>query len=140
MRTERSLLDGAPDFRMVLATALDIATGLEYLHAANILHGDLTCNNAMLQGCSTDPRGFVAKVPASHSISKSVHFSAWKPAESKVPASACISLWTSLGHRVCKRPEVTRGWAYHCALAFCGLSQAEACLKQECNTFTPPCH
>ncbi|KAK9826029.1 hypothetical protein WJX74_006733 [Apatococcus lobatus] len=62
LRTERSLLDGAPDFHMVLATALDIATALEYLHAANILHGDLTCNNTMLQGCSTDPRGFVAKV------------------------------------------------------------------------------
>ncbi|KAK9868321.1 hypothetical protein WJX84_010923 [Apatococcus fuscideae] len=62
LRTERSLLDGAPNFGAVLQTALEIAEALEYLHAANILHGDLTCNNIMLKGQPEDKRGFVAKV------------------------------------------------------------------------------
>ncbi|GIM04024.1 hypothetical protein Vretimale_8658 [Volvox reticuliferus] len=66
LRTERSALSGGPNLAAVLATAREVASALAYLHAANVVHGDLSGWNVML--CSAGPaaseggRNFVAKV------------------------------------------------------------------------------
>lgn len=41
LRTERSLLSGAPNTLAVLVTAWEIASGLAYMHSMDIVHGDL---------------------------------------------------------------------------------------------------
>ena len=49
---------------IIIETALDIATGLEFIHSHNILHGDLTAGNVLLASVK-DERGkrpFKAKV------------------------------------------------------------------------------
>lgn len=52
-------LSAAPSFSIILATALDIASALRYLHEENIVHGDLSGNNVMLSS-SPNSRGFLA--------------------------------------------------------------------------------
>lgn len=37
-------------------------TGMEYLHAAGILHGDLKPANVLLKSTSADRRGFICKL------------------------------------------------------------------------------
>ncbi|KAK9816932.1 hypothetical protein WJX72_007171 [[Myrmecia] bisecta] len=61
-RTERSLMTGRPDMAAILTTAAEIASALAYLHSQNILHGDLTASNILLNAAGSDPRGFTAKV------------------------------------------------------------------------------
>lgn len=51
-----------PNMAAVLATALDIAHGLAYMHSKGILHRDLTAGNVLLVDEPSDPRGFTAKV------------------------------------------------------------------------------
>jgi serine/threonine protein kinase len=46
----------------VLATALDVASALEYLHSLDVLHGDLTGANVLLRSAPSDARGFAAAV------------------------------------------------------------------------------
>ena len=44
-RKERELTrpgSGIPDIAQILATALDIAQGVAFLHARDVVHGDLT--------------------------------------------------------------------------------------------------
>ncbi len=36
---------------------MDIAAGMQYLHSANILHGDLKLGNILLKSTTTDVRG-----------------------------------------------------------------------------------
>lgn len=50
-----------PNMAAVLATALDIAHGLAYMHSKGILHRDLTAGNVLLVDEPSDPRGFTAK-------------------------------------------------------------------------------
>ncbi|GIL56613.1 hypothetical protein Vafri_11948 [Volvox africanus] len=66
LRTERSALSGGPNLAAVLATAREVASALAYLHAANVVHGDLSGWNVMLcsagAAASEGGRNFVAKV------------------------------------------------------------------------------
>lgn len=52
-------LSAAPSFSTILATALDIASALRYLHEEGVVHGDLSGNNVMLSSASNS-RGFLA--------------------------------------------------------------------------------
>lgn len=47
---------------VILRLLLDIALGVEALHAHGITHGDLKMTNIMLVSDDSDPRGFVAKI------------------------------------------------------------------------------
>jgi serine/threonine protein kinase len=51
-----------PDLRAVLATAQEIAGALTYLHAHDVLHGDLTPSNVLLTSSTKDGRRWQAKV------------------------------------------------------------------------------
>lgn len=66
LRTKRSNIHGGPNLLAVLITAKEIAAGLQYLHALDIIHGDLSAYNVMLSSASPDAvlgnRGFVAKI------------------------------------------------------------------------------
>lgn len=53
--------DAEPDIPAVLDTAKDIASAMQYLHAKNMLHGDLSSNNVLLTSADT-PRGFIAVI------------------------------------------------------------------------------
>jgi mitogen-activated protein kinase kinase kinase 11 len=46
----------------VLRRARDVALGLAHLHAQNICHGDLKCENVLLRSDTSDPEGVTAKV------------------------------------------------------------------------------
>jgi serine/threonine protein kinase len=50
--------DRAAALRWILRTSIDVATGLEYMHGMGLIHGDLKCNNILLQSTSTEARGF----------------------------------------------------------------------------------
>jgi len=43
-RSQRSVFEGKPDMHVILPTALEIASALEYLHSNNVLHGALSEN------------------------------------------------------------------------------------------------
>ena len=54
-----------PNILALLQTAYEIAAAMRYLHAHNILHGDLTSGNVLLASqkvSADDARGFTAKV------------------------------------------------------------------------------
>ncbi|KAK2077417.1 hypothetical protein QBZ16_004262 [Prototheca wickerhamii] len=53
---------GAPNLRVVLATAGEIAGALCYLHSCGVVHGDLSGNNVLLNAQPSDPRRWVACV------------------------------------------------------------------------------
>ncbi|EIE27156.1 kinase-like protein [Coccomyxa subellipsoidea C-169] len=54
--------NGLPDISTVLSCLTDVASGMEYLHAAGILHGDLKPANVLLKSTSADRRGFICKL------------------------------------------------------------------------------
>lgn len=49
-RTNNSYFDGTVDLMRVYTVAKQIADGMCYLHHVGILHGDLNCNNILLDG------------------------------------------------------------------------------------------
>ncbi len=53
---------GQANIEAILATAKEIAAGMAYLHADNVLHGDLTAGNILLTCSTKDTRGFTVKV------------------------------------------------------------------------------
>merc|ERR1712130_716865 len=44
-----SSFERVPDLQAILATAIEIASGLAYMHCKGIVHGDLTAHNILLQ-------------------------------------------------------------------------------------------
>lgn len=50
----------------IYATAREIAAGMAYLHADNVLHGDLTAGNILLTASTKDSRQFTSKVRLVH--------------------------------------------------------------------------
>lgn len=46
----------------VAATAAEIADAMAALHAADVLHGDLSAHNVLLTRSQSAPHGFTAKV------------------------------------------------------------------------------
>ena len=56
------------DLKKLLLTALELAKALAYLHSMDVMHGDLTGGNVLLQSSVAtpeDPRGFTVKACAS---------------------------------------------------------------------------
>ncbi|KAI8466064.1 MAG: hypothetical protein J3K34DRAFT_524825 [Monoraphidium minutum] len=53
---------GGRDLAGVMATALDVARAMVFLHENQIVHADLKARNVLLKSTGTDPRGFTAKV------------------------------------------------------------------------------
>ena len=53
--------DNTPRIRPIVQTALDVASGMQYLHSVDVLHADLSSNNVLLSGAHND-RGFMGKV------------------------------------------------------------------------------
>lgn len=49
--------DSAAAVRWILRTLVDIAGGLEYMHCMGLVHGDIKCNNILLQSTNTEARG-----------------------------------------------------------------------------------
>mmetsp|Transcript_3321 Transcript_3321/g.9610 ORF Transcript_3321/g.9610 Transcript_3321/m.9610 type:complete len:877 (-) Transcript_3321:642-3272(-) len=50
------------DIEAIFATAKEIAAGMAYLHADNVLHGDLTAGNILLTSSPKDSRQFTSKI------------------------------------------------------------------------------
>ena len=49
-------------YRLILRCLLDVARGMVYLHAMGMVHGDLKCDNLLLQSTKSDVRGFTVKI------------------------------------------------------------------------------
>lgn len=64
-----------PDMLAIIQTCMDIARGMKYLHDNKVVHGDLKCDNVLLQRAAGSSRGFTAKV-ADFGTSPTVCF--WK--------------------------------------------------------------
>ncbi|KAI8467040.1 MAG: kinase-like domain-containing protein [Monoraphidium minutum] len=62
VRTGRLGPRGDPDPAKVLVRLRDVASGMAYLHARNVLHGDLKAANVLLAASTAAPFGMVAKV------------------------------------------------------------------------------
>ncbi|KXZ51728.1 hypothetical protein GPECTOR_11g175 [Gonium pectorale] len=66
LRTSPALENSAPRMDAVLATAVELASALSYLHSKDIVHGDMSAWNIMLctsgSTASVGGRGFVAKI------------------------------------------------------------------------------
>mmetsp|Transcript_19044 Transcript_19044/g.32598 ORF Transcript_19044/g.32598 Transcript_19044/m.32598 type:complete len:905 (+) Transcript_19044:39-2753(+) len=66
LRDSRDAQTSKPNMVAILATALEIASAMQYLHAQDIVHGDLSGWNVMLSSGGSSAkeggRGFVAKV------------------------------------------------------------------------------
>ncbi|GLI67387.1 hypothetical protein VaNZ11_011570 [Volvox africanus] len=58
----KSLAGGSPNLAFMLTVALDMALGLEHVHSKNVVHGDVTVSNVLLQACPSRPQGCIAKV------------------------------------------------------------------------------
>jgi len=53
---------GQPNWAMLLATAAEIASGMEFLHGRGLVHGDLSGGNILLASSAANVHGFSAKV------------------------------------------------------------------------------
>lgn len=53
---------GLPNYPLIIEVALEIAFGMQHLHGADIVHGDLKAKNIMLVSASTARKKFIAKV------------------------------------------------------------------------------
>ena len=51
-----------PGMQAIIDTCKDISRGMKYLHDNGIVHGDLKCDNVLLQSSHVEPKGFTAKV------------------------------------------------------------------------------
>lgn len=51
-----------PPLQVIVDTCKDIARGMKYLHDNGIVHGDLKCDNLLLQSCQVNAKSFIAKV------------------------------------------------------------------------------
>jgi len=62
-----SKFERVPNLQAILSTAIEIASALEYMHSKEIVHGDLTAHNVLLQAASGKGRCFkkTAKVGTS---------------------------------------------------------------------------
>jgi serine/threonine protein kinase len=60
--TTPSVRAGQPNLIAVLQTLQEVAAAMQYLHAHDIIHGDLTGGNVLLTASDKDSRGFTAKV------------------------------------------------------------------------------
>lgn len=54
--------DSNAAMRWITSTLIDIAGGLQYLHNMGLIHGDLKCNNILLQSTRADARDFCCKI------------------------------------------------------------------------------
>lgn len=52
----------SPAMELILLLLLDVAHGLEYLHAKGIVHGDLKPDNVLLKADVSSALGIVAKL------------------------------------------------------------------------------
>ena len=57
-----SLPESQTNLIYILQTAQEISAAMEYLHGHDVVHGDLTGGNVLLQTSDKDGRGFTAKV------------------------------------------------------------------------------
>lgn len=48
--------------RWILQCMIEVAGGLQHMHLMGLVHGDLKCNNIVLQSTRSDPRGFHCKI------------------------------------------------------------------------------
>jgi serine/threonine protein kinase len=64
LRVEQGNVKSDPDMHAVLETAADVARGMQYLHAHDVIHGDLSSNNVVFISSEEDSRklGFTAKI------------------------------------------------------------------------------
>ncbi|KAK9834124.1 hypothetical protein WJX81_000060 [Elliptochloris bilobata] len=61
-RNVPSTVDGAPNCARIMSAAADVAAGMAYLHARNVLHGDLTGGNVLLKSIGKGAQSFKAMV------------------------------------------------------------------------------
>ncbi|EFJ41519.1 hypothetical protein VOLCADRAFT_98524 [Volvox carteri f. nagariensis] len=54
--------NGLPNLAFLLTMALDISLGLAHVHSKNVVHGDVTVSNVLLQAFPGRPQGCIAKV------------------------------------------------------------------------------
>ncbi|KAK9834139.1 hypothetical protein WJX81_001741 [Elliptochloris bilobata] len=58
----RKAPDGPVNWGALLTTAAEIASGMAFLHARSLVHGDLSGGNILLTSCTANTHGFTAKV------------------------------------------------------------------------------
>lgn len=75
LRFSRSCVSGAANMQAVIATALELASALNFLHSQEVVHGDLSGWNCMLSSSGSTAgaggRGFVCKI-ADFGLSRSL--------------------------------------------------------------------
>ena len=54
--------DPAAALRWILRCLIDIAGALQHMHSLGLIHGDLKCNNILLQSSRSEARGFRCKL------------------------------------------------------------------------------